>query len=78
MRWQWEQACGVLRCEDLLKRLLGRLLGGTTGKKQESACLEGAVGVGVRIVWGMGLEALIGLESPLHDLGIPLQIRVSI
>lgn len=29
-------------------------------------------------VWGMGLEALIGLESPLHDLGIPLQIRVSI
>lgn len=24
VRWQWEQACGVLRCEDLLKGHLGR------------------------------------------------------
>lgn len=53
----------------MLKRLLGRLLGGTTGKKQESACLEGAVGVGVRRVWGMGLEALIGLRDPPPDQG---------
>lgn len=37
----------------MLKRLLGRLSGGTTGKKQESACLEGAVGVGVRIECGV-------------------------